>query len=924
MIVRFQKTFYRLFALTIILLGCSYSSSYATHIRAGDLTAVRIDSNSLTYHITVILYLDTDGIDPGDGFIDFGAGEDPLRVSPQVVQVIPELRTQVVQYSVEYTFPSAGFYKISYFEDNRNANVNNMALSVDTPFYIESEILINPVLGLNSTPLLSIAPLDGAVVGQKFTHNPGAYDKEGDSLSYELTVCKQARDLDVLDYTFPDNSQWSDEREDGSTPAIFSIDPLTGDLVWDAPGVPGEYNVAFYVNEWRDGVLIGRVNRDMQIIVREHENQRPNLILPADTCLVAGSFLQDTIQAIDPDGDFVQLTIAGDQDNFEGLFNLPEPRSSATFELLNLQPPNGEERGLFSWQTSCLDVRREPYLAVFKAEDQPEGFGRVLADIKSWLIRVIGPAPENFSALANEDDLSIELSWDVYTCPNAERMTIWRRRGSYPFEPAGCTVGIPEEAGYERIGEVDINQTSFLDDNNGDGLERGVNYCYRIYAVFPEPAGGESYASVEVCAFIPSIAPYITNVSVLETGQDNGQIEVIWTKPQEIDPEEVALPITYQLERSLDGEEFTVIASNVAEEDTTFLDSGINTLNEVFTYKVGLYDANSNLLEYSLEASSVRLSGSPTANSIDLNWSATVPWNNSSASFPFHYVYRKVEGEEAFTLIDSVDVFENGFQYEDTGGNIVLEQDTQYCYYITTSGSYENDIIREPLLNNSQEFCSFILDEQVPCPPILSLKKLNCDELILEQDPQTDCVDEVYVNELTWIDSNEANCEQDIVSYNLYYSPTGTEGTFELLVNTPNKFFNHEDLVSVEGCYAVTAVDEVGNESPFSNIECNENCPFYKLPNAFTPRSGNNNINSKFVPIRCPRFVQRVEFKVYNRWGELLYESDDDIYLNWRGVDSKGSELSQGVYYYTAQVTFYGQLGDDNSEFIKGWVYILY
>ncbi len=83
-------------------------------------------------------------------------------------------------------------------------------------------------------------------------------------------------------------------------------------MIWDAPenctctrfdqgNEIGEYNVAFYIIEWRDGVEIGRINRDMQIVISCDDNNRPQITVPQDTCVIAGNTISDTIYAEDPD-----------------------------------------------------------------------------------------------------------------------------------------------------------------------------------------------------------------------------------------------------------------------------------------------------------------------------------------------------------------------------------------------------------------------------------------------------------------------------------------------------------------------------------------------------------------------------------------------------------------------------------------------
>jgi hypothetical protein len=111
---------------------------------------------------------------------------------------------------------------------------------------------------------------------------------------------------------------------------------------------------------------------------------------------------------------------------------------------------------------------------------------------------------------------------------------------------------------------------------------------------------------------------------------------------------------------------------------------------------------------------------------------------------------------------------------------------------------------------------------------------------------------------------------------------------------------------------------------------CIDNCPYYELPNVFTPNADlKNDFFSAYsirgyecgeegcpdVPpqltLKCARFVQSVSFTVYNRWGQEVYDYDgrvgdgeNNIYIDWDGRDDKGTEMASGVYYYVAEVTF--------------------
>lgn len=77
------------------------------------------------------------------------------------------------------------------------------------------------------------------------------------------------------------------------------------------------------------------------------------------------------------------------------------------------------------------------------------------------------------------------------------------------------------------------NNTSFTDDNDGQGLVPGFDYCYRITAFYND--GAESISSEEVCTTLVPGTPPILKVSVLTDDAFNGEIEVAWAVPQDLD-----------------------------------------------------------------------------------------------------------------------------------------------------------------------------------------------------------------------------------------------------------------------------------------------------------------------------------------------------------------------------------------------------
>src|SRR5690606_25959650 len=121
----------------------------------------------------------------------------------------------------------------------------------------------------------------------------------------------------------------------------------------------------------------------------------------------------------------------------------------------------------------------------------------------------------------------------------------------------------------------------------------------------------------------------------------------------------------------------------------------------------------------------------------------------------------------------------------------------------------------------------------------------------------------------------------DVVAYRIYYAPQ--EGGAPVLIGeidfANDTTFIHAPESGIAGCYTVTALDTFANESAPSNLVCVDNCPEYSLPNAFTPNGDNQNDVFKPYPFR---FIEKIELKVYNRWGNLVFETEDPN-INWNG-----------------------------------------
>lgn len=841
---------------------------FATHMRAGEITYVW--KTGLTYEITIVTYTYTKS--PADRpFYDISWGDGKISTINRNEKI--DLPNDVSKniYIGQHTYPGADTYIISLEDPNRNGGVINIPNSINTPFYIETKLVINPFLGVNNSPVLLNSPIDLGCVNTPFIHNPGAYDVDGDSISYKLTICKTEDGQEIKGYSIPTASN------------SFTINSITGDLLWDSPLLIGEYNVAFLIEEWRYGQLIGSTMRDMQIEITVCDNQPPIIENINDTCILAGTLLEFNIVATDPDtGDIITLSATG------GPFQVAtNPAVFVTTNGINMVTST------FSWNTTCEHVKKQPYTVTVKAKDN--SYPAKLTDFETFMITVVAPPPENVTATPIGNNIIVK--WNKSPCLNAIGYKIYRKNGLSGFVPDHCETGVPSYTGYVLVGEKNnINDTTFTDSNSGAGLIHGIEYCYIVIAYFIDDA--ESYASNEACTTLVKDIPIITNVSVNNTDASNGSIYIAWSKPTEMDTIQIPGPYEYKIyhSNSINGNNFTLLNTLMGLNDTTYLDTLINTVDSPWSYRIDLWNktaGNEFFVGSTQIASSIFLSFIPSDNSLLLNFNPVVPWDNDT-----FVIYK----QDPISLIYDSIGFSLTNQYNDSN----LVNGNTYCYKVKSIGSYFSEGLINPIINYSQENCGIPIDKEPPSAPILYVIP--------------DC--EKVENNLIWTNQNHENTE-DIINYNIYYSSSNNQN-FELIsvVNNPNDtFFIHKNLLTIAGCYMVTAVDSFQNESNASNIICLDidSCDIYKLPNVFTPDG--DQINDFFIPFPY-NFVEKINLKIFNRWGNKVFETEDPN-INWDGKNKfSGEECSPGVYFYICDVYEIRLIGIKKRT-LNGYIHIL-
>jgi len=270
-------------------------------------------------------------------------------------------------------------------------------------------------------------------------------------------------------------------------------------------------------------------------------------------------------------------------------------------------------------------------------------------------------------------------------------------------------------------------------------------------------------------------------------------------------------------------------------------------------------------------ASSLYITIVPKDNQLELTFRKRVPWIDS-----LYVIYRSIGENGPFDSLTTT----SEKTYTDSG----LENKVNYCYITRSIGWRPIANLIYTNSNRSHRACGMPEDNEAPCAPELEVRSV-CDS---------------FMNALSWTNPNNT-CADDVLSFNVYYSPSYT-GDLVLLDTTVNTVYNHQmpDGSQIAGCYAVSAIDSVGNESPRSATICVDNCVLYELPNVFTPNGDGN--NDVYVSNNLNDAIQKVDMKIFNRFGHLVYQTSDPA-INWDGSyrDTKGS-VSPGVYYYICDV----------------------
>lgn len=278
-----------LFLSLIFLLTIIFSNNlHASHALGGDLTFEYQGGND--YLVRLKFYRDCSGVSaPTSPVVSIsGCGvsvnptltltSGPTNVSPICPPDIPNSSCnggsflgveEFIYESVVTLATPCVDYTASWTLSARNDVITTITNPGSQNIYLEA-ILDNTLATGNSSPIFTNIPASLVCVGQNIGYNHGVTDPENDSLVFSLVDCLEASN-NAVDYA---------TGYSGVNPLLSStgvtIDPATGQINF-VPTVVQVGVVCVKIEEYRNGVKIGEVTRDMQFAVSNCQNNIPEI-----------------------------------------------------------------------------------------------------------------------------------------------------------------------------------------------------------------------------------------------------------------------------------------------------------------------------------------------------------------------------------------------------------------------------------------------------------------------------------------------------------------------------------------------------------------------------------------------------------------------------------------------------------------------
>ncbi len=281
---------YKYILFTLLLISLLPAKLFATHAMGADLTYSCIGNNQ--YRIKLQFYRDCNGINAANietitvsasGCATFTLNL-PLLSVTEITPSCPgitgtacnggngQFGIQKFVYEGTLNLPTAcSNWTLGWQLCCRNNAISTLNNAGTNEMYVSANI-ITGLNNCNNSPTFLNDPTPFACVNQPLFYNQGAVDQDGDNLRFSLTSCKRTAGLAV---TY--NTQLGISTTNPLlTSNGVSIDANTGAINF-TPTAQQIGVLCVLVEEFRNGVKIGEVIRDIQFTIVNCVNQFPTL-----------------------------------------------------------------------------------------------------------------------------------------------------------------------------------------------------------------------------------------------------------------------------------------------------------------------------------------------------------------------------------------------------------------------------------------------------------------------------------------------------------------------------------------------------------------------------------------------------------------------------------------------------------------------
>jgi len=293
----------------------------ATHAAGAELLYEWVSDS--TYKLIYKFYKDCAGSagEPGSATICYYSECDGFAGSVSLPKKAPTLGTEVgtgcpgyptrcsgTQYNLPgykefvyegtVTLPSrCHTWRFFFGVSARNNAITNLQSPGSQSLYVEAT-LNNEVAQGNSSPYFTVKPVPYVCINNPYTFNNGAADLNGDALRFENirprtgpTSCM----FPPLATDIPYAGGFSLPANPFATGNTFFMDTLTGQISFTPTAVQIAV-ISIRVKEYRNGVEIGSVMRDIQIIVRSDCNTAPQVAETDEASIVNGDLAGNRVE----------------------------------------------------------------------------------------------------------------------------------------------------------------------------------------------------------------------------------------------------------------------------------------------------------------------------------------------------------------------------------------------------------------------------------------------------------------------------------------------------------------------------------------------------------------------------------------------------------------------------------------------------